>query len=272
MVGCVRHVQNLHAACAIHAQGVVHRIGTSYLQFSRLARFHDSAVAEVRAVVRAVAECVNLAGGYPERIRRVRVCPGHIEVNVVRGKAARAVLRIEQGEAVSDEIGQERLVVALQGIDERPLLAVGVHHSRADVFQVAALVVGPVAPVAHLLHGEHGQHALWCHLRAVVGCTAFQVVAEVGQYEVPKPALPALEGVLACLRVPCVPVEGVVVGKEAVVALAVLRVAVVIGDVPQLAVPCAQQHVLGTLVHTGMVVGMDIIGKQEVLVKVLFYF
>lgn len=81
----------------------------------------------------------------------------------------------------------------------------------------------------------------------------------------------SLESIFACLGIPCVTVSGIAIDEETVVAFSELCVAVIIGDVPFAAIPCAQHHVLGSLVNTEEEVGEDVVGQEEILVEVLPY-
>ena len=239
------------------------------MQGGNLAALHDAGIGYVRAVVRAVTEGVNLARRNLHHVGGIGGGTGHVKVDVVTREIARAVFGVQKGETVPHEITAVRGVAALEGVDERPFLAVNLLHVRADVFQVAALVVRTVAPVARLFHVKHRQHAVDRHFRTVSGGAGFQFVLKVGQDKVPKPALAALEGVFPGFRVPRVTVERVVVGKETVVSLTELRVAVVVGGVPDQAVPGTQEDVLRTLVHAREIVRVDVIGQQVLHVKIL---
>ena len=77
-----------------------------------------------------------------------------------------------------------------------------------------------------------------------------------------------LEGVLRRFRVVGIPVRRVAVHQEAVVALAKLRVTVVVRDVPFQPVPRAQHHVLRTLVNREEVVRKEVVGQQVVTVEI----
>ena len=271
VVGRTSHVEHPHAARAVHAQRVVHRIGTCDGERGGLVLAHDAGTRDVRAVVRAVAEGVGLGGGHLQGVGGIGRRAAQVQVDVVAREVARAVLRVQQREAVLDEVLTVRTVAALQGVDERPHLAVHLLHRRGDVFQVAGLVESPVRPVAALLVVEHGQYTLVGHHGPEAGGTPFEIVLKVGEYQVPQPRVVTLEGVLARLRVVGVAVGGVRVHEEAVVALAKLRVTIVVGDVPFLTVPRAQHHVLRPLVNAKEIVGEEVVGQKVVTVEVAVY-
>ena len=263
------HVKHSHAARAVDTQGVVYRVGPRDLKGGHLAALHDAGTPDIGAVVRAVTEGVHLARRDLHHVGGIGRGTGHIQVDVVTREVARAVFGIQKGKTVLHEVTAVRRVASLEGVDKRPLFAVNLFHVRADILQVTALVVRPVAPVARLFHVKHRQHALDRHFRAVSGGAGFQLVLQVGQHEVPKPAIAALEGVFPGLRVPRVTVDRVVVGKETVVPLGKLGVTVVVGGIPDQPVPGTQEDVLRALVNAREVVGMHVVGQQVVHVKIL---
>ena len=263
------HVKHTHAARAVDTQGVVYRVGPRDLKGGHLAALHDAGTRDIGAVVRAVTEGVHLARRDLHHVGGIGGGTGHVKVDVVTREVARAVFGVQEGETVLHEVTAVRGVASLQGVDERPFLAVNLFHVRADILQVAALVVRTVAPVTRLLDVKHRQHALDRHFRAVSGGAGFQLVLQVGQDKVPKPAVAALEGVFPRLRVPRVTVDRVVVGKETVVPLGKLGVTVVIVGVPDQPVPGTQEDVLRALVNAREVVGVHVVGQQVVHVKIL---
>ena len=265
------HIESFDTAGAIHAQGVIDRICPGYIKLCDTIGRHNACIGNIRRVISTVAESVWLIGGDAYTVGRISLRTGHVEVDVVRGKVACAIPGIEQGAPVYYKEGAVASVVSLQGVDKRPHLAVHLPGSRGDIFQVAGLVECPVTPVAALLIVEHGEDAFVGHHGAEVGGASLKVVLEVGENEVPQPRVVSLESVFACLGIPCVAVGGIAIDQEAVVALAELGVTVVICDIPFTAVPCAQHHVLGSLVNTEEVVGEDIVGQEEILVEVLPY-
>ncbi len=149
------HVECLDTACAIDAQWVVDGIGPGDVERGGVAGIDYTGVGEVRGVVGAVAESVWLVGGDAQGIGRISRGSGHVQVDIIGCVIARAVLGVEQGEAVPYEVSAVASVAALKGVNKRPHLAVHLPCGRSDVFQVSALIEGPVAPVAALLVIEH---------------------------------------------------------------------------------------------------------------------
>ena len=268
VVGGTGHVENTHAARAIHAQRVVHRIGTGDGKRGRLVLVHDTRTRDIGAVVCAVTEGVGLRGRDFQGVGRIVSRTGEVQVDVITREVARTVFRIQQREAVLDEVLAVRPVGTLQRVDERPHLTVHLLHGRGDVLQVARLVEGTVRPVAALFVVQHRKHPLVRHHGPEVRRAPFQIVLQVTQHQVPEPRVVPLEGVLRRFRVVGIPVRRVAVHQEAVVALAKLRVTVVVRDVPHQPVPRAQHHVLRTLVDGEEVVREEVVGQQVVTVEI----
>ena len=172
----------------------------------------------IRTVVRTVAESINLVGRNLQHVGGVSSRTCQIEVDVVTGEIARAVLGIQKGETITHEIFTVRTVTALKGVDERPHLAVHLLRGGQDVLQLAALVIGTVAPVARLLHVQHVQDTAGGKYTAKSLRLCLQVSVQVGQNEVPKPAVTAFKGIFPGLGIISVAVGGVVIHQETVVA------------------------------------------------------
>ncbi len=187
MAGRTCHIEDADAACSTNTQRVVDGVGSGDVEGGGIAGIYNAGVGDVGAVVGAVAEGVWLVGGDPQGIGGISCGTRHVEVDVVGGEVARAVLGVEKGEAVSDEVGAVAPVAALQGVNERPHLAVHHPRGRGDIFQVAGLVEGTVAPVAALLVIEHRQHALVGHYGTEGSGATLEVVLKVGEDEVPQP-------------------------------------------------------------------------------------
>ena len=100
MVGRPGHVKHFHAARAIQAQGVIHRVCSGHVQRGGLVLLYDSGIGYV-------------------------------------GRVVRAVLGVKQRETVSDEVLAVRGVRALQGVNIGPYLAVHLLHGRTDVLYLA---------------------------------------------------------------------------------------------------------------------------------------
>ena len=271
VVGGPAHIQHLHTARAINPQGIVHRIGTGDGKTRSRIFLDDAGIPYIRAVVRTVAESINLVGRNLQHVGGVSSRTCQIEVDVVTGEIARAVLGIQKGETITHEIFTVRTVTALKGVDERPHLAVHLLRGGQDVLQLAALVIGTVAPVARLLHVQHVQDTAGGKYTAKSLRLCLQVSVQVGQNEVPKPAVTAFKGIFPGLGVISVAVGGVVIHQETVVTFSHLGITVVVGDVPYQAVPRAQHHVLRTLVNGKEIVRPEVIRQQESLVEIVTY-
>jgi len=270
------HVQLRDAARAVDADRVVHGEGAREGQRYLAALLSPPACLQVRGVVRAVAEVVQVARRHRDGIGRGVRRAAHVHVDVVRQEVARPVLRVEQREAVPDEPVAECLLVALQRIDVGVFHQFALHHHALclglDVLQLAALVVGTSAPVALLLPVEHLAGTLLRQVGAHLPGHRHDLLLQVSQHQAPQPRVVPLEGILRLLRVPGLPRHVVEVGQHGVVAVANLRVAVVVDDVPQQQVPCRPYHVLGALVHVGEEVREEPPAQQEVPVDVLSEF
>ena len=144
VVGRTGHVEYPHAARAVHAQRVVHRVRPGDGERGGVTLVHDTGTRDVRAVVRAVAEGIGLGGGHLQGVGGIVCRAAQVQVDVVTREVARAILRVQQREAVLDEVLPVRTVAALQGVDERPYLAVHLLHGRGDIFQVAGLIESTV--------------------------------------------------------------------------------------------------------------------------------
>ena len=92
VVGGPAHIQHLHTARAINPQGIVHRIGTGDGKTRSRIFLDDAGIPYIRAVVRTVAESINLVGRNLQHVGGVSSRTCQIEVDVVTGEIARAVL------------------------------------------------------------------------------------------------------------------------------------------------------------------------------------
>ena len=167
----------------------------------------------------------------------------------------------------------ERLLVALERIDVGVLHQLSFHdHAfrlRLDVLQCTALVVDTTTPVALLLLIKHLTRTLLCQVGTNLPGHPDNIVLQVGQYQAPQPGVVSLEGILRLLRVPGLTHHVIEVCQHGVVAVTLLRVAVVVEDIPHQQVPCRPYHVLCPLVHIGEEVREEPPAQQEVLVDVL---
>ncbi len=137
MVGRPGHVKHFHAARAIQAQGVIHRVCSGHVQRGGLVLLYDSGIGYVGRVVRAIAEGVHFVGRNLHHVCGIGRRAGHVQIHVITRKVARAVLGVKQRETVSDEVLAVRGVRALQGVNIGPYLAVHLLHGRTDVLYLA---------------------------------------------------------------------------------------------------------------------------------------
>ena len=227
----------------------------------------------MRGIVRAVAEVVQVAGRHRYGVGRSVSLTAHIHIDVVRKEVARLVFSVEQGKTVLDEPVPERLLVALERIDVGVLHQLSFHdHTfrlRLDVLQRAALVVDTATPVALLLLIKHLTRTLLCQVGTNLPGHPDNIVLQVGQYQAPQPGVVSLEGILRLLRIPGLTHHVIEVCQHGVVSVALLRVAVVVEDIPHQQVPCRPYHVLCPLVHIGEEVREEPPAQQEVLIDVL---
>ena len=114
-------------------------------------------------------------------------------------------------------------------------------------------------------------HAEGRHERGTAVITAYHdllhQITEVGKYQVPEPAVMALHHIRTVTLGLAVVV--IFAGEECLVVRSQLAVPIVIGRVPDHAVPRTQKHVLCQLVHTQIKVNILVIGDQVRDIEIL---
>ena len=139
---------------------------------------------------------------------------------------------------------------------------------RLDVLPFTRLVVLSCGPVAHLLLIQHLKNSLGSHHLTQCGCIRLQFRFIVGKNKTPEHTCITFEGILALFCVPGLTVHIILVGKETVVSYEVSGITVIEQDIPHHPVKGYPDHILRTLVETGIVVSKHIEGSHPARVEI----
>ena len=273
----VRQVKPHDAARTVDVLRVIHdevRVKRQFHLTSRVLRKHCAFVRSTARV--AVPEEIPLA-------RRDSYLPvvtseliAEVGCETVLSVCSAHILAVQQCKAVLDGIGAVGISAALECIEIVIVTrsAVCRRHTlrqRLDVLVDAVLVVDALTPVAHHLLIEHLQHILQRHRASQLVCHLPQFV-RAASHKFPQHGVVSCKRIRADALVHRLPRDRVVVFQNRVVALTEHRVHVVWDEIPYLAVPRHEHHVLRAVVHSHEVVRYQIPCKWRVVAEVFRIF